>query len=67
MYLDLLEIDLDFDMDTITNLKIKSMVFEENSARVIVPLDPSKETRYIEHAYDEYGDEYIDHIFKLIS
>jgi len=52
-------------MDTIINLKRRSTVFEKNGTRVIVPLDPSKGECYTEHLYDEYGDEYIEKIYKL--
>lgn len=46
MYLVLLEINWYFDMDAIINLKRRSIVFENNGMRVIVPLDPSEGVPY---------------------
>lgn len=62
----LLGLDWAFDMDAIINLK-RSMVFEKNSTRVIVPLDPSKGAWYTEPVCEEYDDEDIDHIYKLTA
>jgi len=46
MYLVLLKIDWYFDMDAIINLKRRSIVFENNGTKVVVPLDPSEGARY---------------------
>ena len=54
-------------MDAIINLKHKSMVFESNGTRVVVPLDCAKGARYIKLVYDEYDDEDIDHVYKLAT
>lgn len=64
-YSDLLGIDWDFDMDAIINLKRRSMVFEKNGIKVVVPLDPCEGVMYTEPFHNEYGDEDIDHIYKL--
>ena len=42
----LLGLDWAIDMGGIINLKKRSMVFENNSTRVIVPLDPTEGERY---------------------
>lgn len=65
LYPTLLRIDWAFDMDTIINIKRRSMVFEKNDTRVVVPLDPSKGAQYTKPIDEEYDDEYIDHIYKL--
>ena len=51
-------------MGGIINLKKRSMVFENNGTRVIVPLDPAKGERYIEPVRNE---EDVDHIYKLTA
>lgn len=42
LYTALLGLDWSFDMDAIINPKRRSMVFENNVARVVVPLDPAE-------------------------
>lgn len=42
----LLGIDWAFDMNAIINLKKRSMVFEKNGLRVVVPLDLTEGARY---------------------
>lgn len=64
-YPTLLRIDWDFDMNVIINLKRRSMVFEKNGTRVLVPLDPSEGAWYTKPIHDKYGNEYIDNIYKL--
>ena len=54
-------------MDSIINMKRGSMVFEKNGTRVFIPLDPSEGEQCIEPVRDEYGDEDIDHIYKLTT
>ena len=60
----LLRLDWAIDMGGVINLKKCSMVFENNSTRVIVPLDPAEGTRYTEPARDE---EEVDHIYKFTT
>lgn len=60
-----LGIDWDFSMDSLIKLKRRSMVFEKNGTKVVIPLDPSKGAWYTEPVREEYGDEDIDHIYKL--
>ena len=57
----LLGLDWVIDMGGIINLKKRSLVFENNSTRVIVPLDPVEGERYMELVHDE---EDVDHIYK---
>ena len=61
-YLALLGLDWAIDMGGIINLKKRSMVFEREGTRVIVPLDPAEGERYTELAHEEDG---MDHIYKL--
>ena len=49
----LLGLDWAIDMGGIINLKKRSMVFENDDTRVIVPLDPAEGERYIEPVRDE--------------
>ena len=58
----LLGLDWAIDMGGIIDLKKRSMVFENNGTRVIVPLDPAEGERYNEAMCDE---EDVDHIYKL--
>lgn len=64
-YPELLEINWDFDMNAIINLKKRRMVFENNGLRVVVPLDLAEGVQYKEPVCDDYDDEDIDHIYKL--
>lgn len=52
LYPSLLGFDWTFYMDAIINLK-RSMVFENNGTKFVVPLDPSEGSRYIELIYEE--------------
>ena len=45
-------------------MKKRSMVFENNGTRVIVPLDPVEGERYTESVRNE---EDVDHIYKLTA
>ena len=58
----LLGLDWAIDMGGIINLKKRSMVFENNGTRVIVPLDPAEGEWYTELVRDE---EDVDHIYKF--
>ena len=49
-------------MGGIINLKKRSMVFENNGTRVIVPLDPMEGEQYTEPVRDKQD---VDHIYKL--
>ena len=61
-YSTLLGLDWAIDMGGIINLKNRSMVFENNGTRVIVPLDPMEGEWYTKLVREE--DE-VDQIFKL--
>ena len=58
----LLGLDWAINMGGIINIKKRSMVFENNGTRVIVPLDPTEGERYTEPVRNE---EDVDHIYKL--
>ena len=55
----LLGLDWAIDMGGIINLKRRSMIFENEGIRVIVPLDPAEGERYTESIQEE---EDADHI-----
>ena len=61
-YPTLLGLDWAIDMGGIINLKHRSMIFQNNGTRVIVPLDPAEGEQYIEPLHK--GDE-VNHIYKL--
>ena len=63
-YLVLLGLDWAMDMGGIINLKKRSMVFESEGTRVIVPLDPAEGTRYTKHVHTK---EELDHIYKITA
>ena len=42
----LLGIDWAIDMNRVTNLKKRKMIFEKKSLCIVVPLDPTKGSRY---------------------
>ena len=56
----LLGIDWATDMNGVINLKKRKMIFEKMSLGVIVPLDPAKQSRYIESVRDYESDENLD-------
>ena len=58
----MLGLDWDNDMDGIINLKRRSMVFENNGTRVVVPLDPVEGEIYTEPVR---ADDDFEHIYKL--
>ena len=60
----LLILDWSIDVGGVINLKKRSMVFEKNDTRVIVPLDPAEGVRYTEPAYEE---EELDHIYRMMA
>ena len=51
-------------MGGIMNVKKRSMVFENNGTRVIVPLDPKEGERYTKPTH---GEEEVDHIYKFTT
>ena len=61
-YPTLLGLDWAIDMGGIINLKKRSMLFENNGTRVIVPLDLTEGERYTEPMRDE---EDVNHIYNL--
>ena len=60
----LLGLDSAIDMGGIIKLKKRSMAFENEGTRVIVPLDPVEGERYTEPVREE---EDVDHIYKLTT
>ena len=61
----LLGIDWATDMNGVINLKNQNMIFEKKSLRVIIPLDPTKGSRYIEPICDYESDDDMDYIYKI--
>lgn len=58
----LLDLDWAIYMNGIINIKRRSMVFENNETKIVVPPDPAKGVRYIEPVH---VDDDVDHIYKL--
>ena len=66
-YTVLLGIDWATDMNGVINLKKRKMIFEKKSLRAVVPLDPTKGSRYTELVhYYESGDD-LDCIYKITT
>ena len=63
-YPTLVGLDWAINMGGIINLKKRSMVFENNGTRVIVPLYPTEGKQYTEPVRNE---EDVDHIYKLTT
>lgn len=42
------------------------MIFEKNPLRVVIPLDPTEEARYIETVCDDNNDGELDYIYQLL-
>ena len=53
------------DMNGVVNLKKHKIIFEKNSLRIIVPLDPAEGARYIEPVCDDDSDDDLDCIYKI--
>ena len=60
----LLGLDWAIDMEGIINLKKRSMIFENEGTRLIVPLDPVEGERYTKLIQEE---EDVDHIYKMTT
>jgi len=43
------------------------MIFEKKSLRVVVPLDLAEGARYTEPVHDDYSDEDLNCIYKIIA
>jgi len=61
----LLGIDWATDMNGVINLKKCKMIFEKNSLRVIVPLDPAEGAQYTESVRDDDSDDDLNCIYKV--
>ena len=61
----LLGIDWATNMNGVINLKKCKMIFEKNSLRVVVPLDPAKGSCYTESVRDNESDSDLDYIYKI--
>ncbi len=53
-------------MDGVINLKKWKMIFEKNSLRVVVPLDPAERARYTEPVRDDESDNELDCIYHIM-
>jgi hypothetical protein len=63
-YPSLLGLDWDFDNQAIINVKTRKMIFESGEYKVIVPLDPSEGSRYVEPAMDNILTENVNHLYR---
>jgi len=66
-YPTLLGIDWATYMNGIINLKKRKIIFEKNSLRVVIPLDPSEGKRYTEPVRDNDYDGELDCIYQLTA
>lgn len=63
----LLVIDGTTDMNRVINLKKCKMIFEKESLRVVVPLDPAEGARYTELMCNNDSDDDLDCIYKITT
>lgn len=61
----LLGIDWAINMNGVINLKKRKMIFEKNSLRVVVPLDPAEGERYTEPVRDDDRNDDLNYIYKI--
>ena len=66
-YPTLLGINWATDMNRVINLKKQKIIFENKSLRVIIPLDPTKGSCYMEPVYDYESDDDLDYIYKITA
>jgi len=64
-YPTLLGIDWATDVNGVINLKRRKMIFEKNSLRVVILLDPNEGARYTEPVRDEDSDNELDCIYQI--
>lgn len=67
LYPALLGIDWATDMNGVINIKRQKMIFEKNSLRVVVPLDPAEGARYTEPVRNEDSDNELDCIYQITA
>ena len=65
----LLHIGIDWatHMNGVINLKKRKMIFEKNSLRIVVLLDPTKGSRYTELVRNYKSDDDVDCIYKITT
>jgi len=63
----LLGIDWATDMNGVINLKKCRMIFEKNSLRIVIPLDPTEGLCYTEPVNDYGNDDHLDCIYKITT
>jgi len=66
-YSALLGLDWEIDMNGIINLKKWKMIFEKNSLRVVIPLDPAEGAHYTEPVCDSDSDREQDYTYQLTA
>ena len=64
-HLTLLGIDWAIVINGMINLKKHKMIFEKKSLRIVVPLDPTKGSRYTNLAHNDERDDDLDYIYKI--
>ena len=55
------------DMNGVINLKKRKMIFEKNSLRIVVPLDPAEGACYTEPVRGDESDDDLDCICKITA
>jgi len=63
----LLGIDWATDMNGVINLKKHKIIFEKNSLRLVVPLDPVEGSRYTDPVRNNESDNELDYIYKITA
>ena len=66
-YTALLGIDWATEMNGVINLKKCKIIFEKNSLRVVVPLDPAEGLRYTKPMREYESDNDLDFIYKITA
>lgn len=66
-YPTLLGIDQAANMNGVINIKKHKMIFEKNSLRIVVPLDPVEGVHYTKPMCDEKSDNELDYIYKITT
>lgn len=62
-----LRIDWATNMNGFTNLKKHKMIFEKNSLRIVVPLDPVEGACYINPVCDDQSNDELDYIYQITA
>ena len=61
----LLGIDWEMENQTIINFKRRTLSFQDNEMKVVVPLDPLEGHKYIEPVFNEGQGDHLDNIYNV--